>query len=336
MAIAVYTSSDEKFAFAEQTTWGTAVSASAAKIGIFTEGFGIDSSINFRSPSRAKAQRYNMAADMIADQKGIVYQTNGLTTPAMKDQLDYFLYGVMQNVTESSGTPFAKTFTFGQTQPDFSVSAGIFFTLWGQQPVGTNSQQLYDAIVSEVTFTCAPGANDGALSVAPVFVARNNTDVANPSGTVTYPDQASTDFYYFHDIVTAHFNSLDLILGENGLTITIRNGAVRVGMGSGVFQTFVLPRYEVEIQAHALWDTTTRTGMVDAKAGTARTFEFEWGSAGVDGHLEFTGTAKLQNAVNLEHAVEGNFVTLNLLCAGTYTSTQPLQVVHSNAADRAW
>ena len=336
MAISVYTSTDEKFAFAEQTTWGTAVGDSAAKIGILTEGFGVDNTINFRAPSRAKAQRYNMAADMIADTKGVVYQTNGLNTPALKDQLDYFLYGVMQNVTESSGTPYQKTFTFAQTQPDFSVNGGEFFTLFGQQQVASVSQKMYDAIISELTLTCAPGTEDGAMMAAPVFMARGHSDTANPSGTITYPDQASTDFFYFHDIKTAHYNASDLILGENGITITIRNGAVRLGQDTGMPQTFALPRYEVEIQVHALWDAGTRAAIAAAEAGTSNTFEFEWGTAGSDGHLEFTGTAKLQNAVNLEHALEGNFVTLNMVCAGTYGSTEPFQVVLSNATDRSW
>ena len=80
----------------------------------------------------------------------------------------------MQNVTEStlSAGVHKKTFTFGQTQPDFIANAGEFFTLWGNSGIASNDQKLYDAIVSELTLTCAPGANEGMAWAAPTFVGR--------------------------------------------------------------------------------------------------------------------------------------------------------------------
>jgi len=50
MALAVYTSSDEQWSFAEQTTFGTAVGDASAQIGIHTEGFGIDCDIPLLIP----------------------------------------------------------------------------------------------------------------------------------------------------------------------------------------------------------------------------------------------------------------------------------------------
>jgi len=336
MAIAVYTSTDEKWSFAEQTTWGTAVGDSAAQVGILTEGFGINSEINFRNPPRARAQRYSHTNDVVADTKGVVFNSDGANGPGVKDYIDYLFYGVMQNVTESSGTPFQKTFTFGQTQPDFSANAGIFFTLWNKAQVASTSQKLYDAIISELTLSCAPDANESILWAAPTWIGRTHSDTANPSGTVTYPDFASTDQFNFYDIGVATLGGSSVVLGNNGVSITIRNNASKVGQSSGVPQTFALPRYEVEMSWHILWDSVARTMMSNARAGTAVAFELEWGSSGSDGHLEFTGSSKIMNAVNLEHAQEGNFVTVNLACEGIYGTTEPFQVIHSNAVDRGW
>jgi len=337
MALVVYCSSDEQWSFAEQTTWGTAVGDAAASIGILTEGFGLDSQINFRNPPRARAQRYQHYSDVRADQKGVVYQTNGMAVPAAHELLDMFLYGVMQNVVESTleAGVHRKTFTFGATQPDFTAHAGEFFTLWGDSGVASNDQKMYDAIISELTLTCAPGANEGILWVAPTFIARSHSDTANYTGTATFATTGAAEEYNFYDIITATLSSA-VVLGDNGISITIRNGARKVGQATGVPQTFALPRYEVELSIHCLWDSAIRTLMASAKADTAVTFEFEWGTAGAVGHLEFTGTGEISQAVNIEHGLEGNFCTVNILCSGLYGTTEPFQVILTSNNDRVW
>jgi len=336
MAINVYTSSDEKWAFAEQTTWGTAVADNAAKVGILTEGFGINSEINFRNPPRARAQRYSHTNDVVADVKGVVFSTDGAQGPGVKDYIDYLLYGVMQSVTESSGTPYEKTFIFPQTQPDFSANGGEFFTLWGQQQVASTSQKLNDAIISELTLSFAPDTNEGILWAAPTFIGRTHSDTSNPSGTVTYPDFAAADQFFFYDLITATLGGEQVVLKESGVSITIRNNAVKVGQASGVPQTFALPRYECEISCNILWNSVARNLMADARAGTVVAFQFEFGTSGNDGNLDITGSAKISNAVNLEHAIEGTGVTINLAVEGIFGTTEPFQVVLSNGVDRAW
>lgn len=338
MAITIYCSSDEKWCFAEQTTWGTAVGDSAASVGILTEGFGIDGQINFRNPPRARAQRYQHPSDTLADQKGIVYQTNGMAVPAVHELLDHFLYGLMQNVVESTlGTGIhRKIFTFGQTQPDFSANAGQYYTLWGVSGVSSNHQKLSDAIISELTLTCAPGANEGILWAAPTFVGRTHSDTANYSGTATFANTGASEEYNFYDLVTATLGGTAVVVGDNGISITLRNGAKKVGQSSGKPQTFALPRYEIEISMQILWDATARTAMANAKNATAAALVLTWGSAGAVGHLDFTANVVMNQAVNLEHALEGNFVTLNMSAIGTYGSTVPITVTMTSNNDRAW
>ena len=336
MSITIYTSSDEQWCFAEQVTWGTGLSDATAGLGILTEGFNVNSEINFRNPPRARAQRYNTLADMQADQKGVVYQTEGMNTPATLTQLDVLLYGLMQSVTESSGTPFQKTFIYPQAQPDFDSNAGEFFSLWNvQQPANVDSK-LYDAIISEITLSCAPDANEGELWVAPTFVGLNHSDTADYSGTITYPSLAAANQYYFYDIVTVTLGGDACILGDGGITITLRNNARKIGQDTGIPQSFALPRYEAELTFNILWDGTARSLMTDAKAGTTVAFVLTWGSSGNSGHLSFTGSAKINNPVAITHAIEGNFVDVNLTAGGTFGGAEPFQVIMSNAVDRGW
>jgi len=337
MAITVYCSSDETWCFAEQTTWGTAVGDAAASVGLLTEGFGVDSTINFRNPPRARAQRYQHPSDTLADVKGVVFQTNGMAVPAVHDLLDYFLYGVMQSCVESTlGTGVhQKTFTFPQAQPDFSANAGQFYTLWGVSGVGTNHQKINDAIISELTLTCAPDANEQILWAAPTFVARTHSDVANYAGTATSALIGATEEYNFYDIVTATLTSA-VVLGPNGVSITLRNGAAKVGQTLGKPQTFALPRYEVEISMQILWDSTARTIMANAKAGTAMDLVLTWGTAAAVGYLNIAAHVVFNQAVNIEHAIDGNFVTLNMSAIGTYGGTVPITITQITNNDRAW
>ena len=339
MPIAVYTSSDEKFCFAEQTTWGTAVGDAVASTGILTEGFGIDSQINFRNPPRARQQRYQHSSDTIADEKGIVYQTNGMSVPAVHELLDHFLYGLFQNCVESTLTAgvHRKTFTFGQTQPDFSANAGQFYTLWGVTPVASKHQKLSDAIVSELTLTCAPGSNEGILWAAPTFIGRTHSDTANYTGTTTFPNTGAAEEYNFYDLITVTIAGTELcVLGDNGISITLRNGAKKVGQASGKPQTFALPRYEMEISMHILWDATARIAMVNARAGTATALKLTWGVAASVGHLDIAANMKFNQALNIEHAIEGDFVTLQASCVGVYGSTNPIEIAMTTNSDRGW
>lgn len=339
MALEVFTSSDEQWSFAEQVTWGTALADNATANGILTEGFGIDSAINFRNPPRTRAQRFNNPGDVQADQKGVVYQSNGASMPALDDSLDYLLYGCIQNVIEStlSAQVHQKTFTFPKTQPDFTSNAGEFFTMWGNSGVGTTDQKMYDVIVSELVLTCSPGNNEGQLTAAPVFMGRNHSDAANQSGSIIYPTQSSSAEYMFYDIIATKLGGNDIVLGDNGITLTIRNNAAKIGQDSGVFESFVLSRYDVELSIHCLWDANTRALVAAAKAGTTTAYQFEWGVTGADGNLDITGSGKISEALNVEHAIDGNFYTIPIIGAGIFGSSPlPLSVIMTTANDRSW
>jgi len=340
MAVVFYNVHDQAFCLVEQSGWGTAAATNAAGKGIHCEGFDIPAQFRFIEPTRAREQRYHKVGDLTAHTKGLMYEFTIPAHPYLKDQGDYWLYGVMQNVSEGTATPFVKTFTFGQTQPDFTADAGLFMSIIAEQPVASTSAMLSDAICSQVVLTCSPTANDGLLMVEPTIVGRTHLETFNYSGTITYPDVAiATDFYTFWDITSA-IGTEDLIFGDDGFTITITNGVKPVGnqpTAAGYFETYGLTFYRAVAEFQMLWDAAARAEMALAVAGGgSNTLAISWGTAASDGRLSITLDGKYSNPRELSKVPEGEFVTLTMEGEGTYDSVEPLEIDHANAIDRAW
>jgi len=328
----IITNSDVKIAFKDQEVFGVAEDDTDEKQGVATEASGINSQINYIDLFANRAQRYSHSNNISVNQNGRVYETDKFKIPAIKNQLDYFLYGIFQSIVETAnGANYQKTFTFPLRQPDFTSHEGKYFTVWLQQPVSDVSQKINDSIFSELDLICS-AENDGILWIDGLsYLARNHTDLANPSGTVTYPDQ---DEFNYYDISKAQIDSTDLVL--NGIKFTIRNNAKRLGIDSGKFKTYILPRYEVEAEIQILYDSTAQSLMAKAKNGSSITFEFQWGTVNTDGYLNISGNAKISQAVNIEHDQGGNYCTIRMLCVGEYGLTEPFQIVMINPTNRYW
>jgi len=336
MAIAFYNGQDERYCLLDQGTWGAAPTTNAAGQGIHVAEWDLKPTVNYFTPNRAYAQRYGLTTSPLVHEKGVTHSVAMPAIPALKDQLDKFLYAVVQNVSEGTGTPFAKTFTFAQTQPDFSVSGGHFETIVNQMPVDSTDHYLSDAILQTLTLSCGATANNGILTVEGTWVARNHSETFNYTGTITYPDSALTDFFTFGGLATKTIAGTGVILGDEGFKVTISNGAKGVGQLADVIQTFGLTEYSVITTVSALWDSTLRTSMASQRAGTAEALVLEWGTAGVDGHLGITINGKWKEPRDIAKTKDGTFVTLTHEALGVYGTTQPLSIVMSNAIDRAW
>ena len=330
----VFTSSDVKIAFKEQEIFGIAEDDTDEKEGIATEAAGVNSQISFIDYLSSRAQRYSHSNNISVNQKGRVYETDKFKIPAIKNQFDCFLYGIFQNVVEAAnGANYQKTFTFPARQPDFTIHQGKYFTTWLQQPVANVSQKINDSIFSEFSLLCNP-ENDGILWIEGLsFLARSHSDLADPSGTITYQNQ---DEYFFYDLTKAQIDATDLTLGNNGIKFLIRNNAKRLGIDSGKFKTFILPRYEVEVEIQILYGSLAQNLMAKAKSGTSISFEFEWGTANSDGYLNISGNANISQSVNIEHNQDGNYCTITMLCVGEYGLTEPFQIAMINPTNRYW
>ena len=337
--IDLYTVLDERFALIEQGTWGTAAGTADASHGIHTAGFDIIPAVNVPMPDRARAQRYQHNDNIVPNEKGVVSEVV-VPTPALKDQLDFFVYGCMQtastDIAEGTATPFQKTFTFPQTQPDFQNNEGMLLFLLNYMPVAAVSHYLMDGVASQLVFSCAPGANDGVLHLEGTVKGRTQVETFTYTGTATYPDVETTDFFYFHDIVTASHGGGAMILGDNGFTITIDTGLIPYGQASGKFQNFAMTEPKVTTTVQALWDTLMRAEMANMRAGTASALTFTWGTTGTDGYLNFALNGKWTEPRSLSKAKEGEFVTMTHTATGLYGTTEPLTLTIANAKDRTW
>ena len=337
MAIAFYTGQDEEYALIDQGTWGGTPATNAAGQGIHIAEWDLKPTVNFLNPNRAKAQRYNLTTDMTANEKGVVHEIGMPVTPFLKDQGDKFLYAVMQGVSEGTATPYSKVFTFPQTQPDFSASSGHFETLVNKMPVASTSHYLNDAIISQLTLSCSPTANDGMLTAEATWVGRTHVETFNYSGTITYPDAVEgTDFFYFWDLITKTLSGSAVILGDEGIKLVITNGFQKKGGTGGVPETYALTYYSCVTTVNALWDTPLRTQMAYQRAGTAVQLIFEWSTVGEDGNLKFLINGKWREPRDLSHARDGEFVTLTHEASGVYGTTEPLTITMANAIDRTW
>ena len=264
MAYDVYSRHDSRIGIFPQAEWGTGAATNAAFKELANGPFDFTRDVKLRRPDRSFAstsggQRYPDIRDVQNDNKGAA-PTITISGDVRKDDLSMLLYSVMQNVSEAGTTPFLKTFTFPTTQPDFTLDGGFFSTICAWHPVASQSHALVDAIINELTFSCAPGSGDDRLQYNATFIGRGGiVDSWNPSGTWTRADE---DHFYFHDLagITAGASALDIL----SIEWTIANNALPVGveLDSGNFQTFALPRYSVTGKIRVLYGSTISLSLI--------------------------------------------------------------------------
>jgi hypothetical protein len=335
MAINVYTSGDEQYGLQEQATWGTAITDGAAMIELSCEPFDIVPGVNLRRPNRSRGYRHPYLPDYGADQKGAEHIANIRNMPALNDELSIWLYGVLQNVSESatSNDAWKKTFTWANTQPDFSANAGKFLDIVKKMPVASVSKKMNDSIIRNMVLSCAPGDGiDGNLMLEMEAVGREYSETANPSGTWT---KSAQEFFHFHDIATKTIAGTAVVIGDGGFSLTLNNGAKRLGGTSSLFETFVLSPKTATFQINALWDSTLRTEMANLRNGTVGEVILTWGTVDTDGYLSITLEC-VWDAGPIDSAEEGTFVNLTGVCGQTSGAAAPVTILHCDNTDRSW
>lgn len=334
MAISVYTGLDEQYGLQEQATWGTPITDGAAMIELSCDPFDIVPGVNLRRPNRSRGYRHPYAPDYGADQKGTEHIAT-MRMPALNAELSIWLYGVMQNVSESatSDDAWEKTFTWATTQPDFSANAGKFLDIVKKMPVASVSKKMNDAIIRNAVLSCAPGDGiDGNLMLDMEAVGREYSEAANPSGTWTKSTQT---FFHFHDLVTKTIAGTPVIIGDGGLSLTLNNGAKKLGGTASLFETFILSPKTATFTVNALWDATLRTEMANLRNGTVGEVILIWGTASADGYLKIT-LEVVWDAAPIDSAIEGTFVNLTGVCGQTSGAAAPVTIEHADDTDRSW
>lgn len=339
MAITVLTKEDTDFLWGEQAAFGTALADTADFNGttpewgeiLDVEIVPIDFGMNTREPNRSNTgQRVRLVVNYQQDSKGSVVKFP-LTGDAKKKTLASMLYGVIQNVSEAVGSPFEKTYTFSNTQPDFTANGGWFGTFIAKQG-SSQSYKVVDVIVPELTLTCNPDDGQGRMQMNASCIGRGGiTSGSNPNTGVLA--RYSQDFYYFHDIKTCTIDGNAIV--PLGVSITIKNNATPIGTNnSGKFLTYALPSYEVTGTIKAVWDSNSLTMQgYNLAAASAVPIVLTWGTDNNDGYLTFTIYGNIDYSPDTYDPVKGIDINFHALYDGT---NAPLTVVLADAIDRAW
>jgi hypothetical protein len=107
----------------EEAAFKTAIADNAAFKEIVCDFMPIKSDLKYRNNDNVNTgARFQDASGVDVDSVGSMPSCT-IKGTAIKDDLDYFLYAVMQYVSEGASTPFVKTFTFPATAEPYYLLA---------------------------------------------------------------------------------------------------------------------------------------------------------------------------------------------------------------------
>lgn len=337
MAKTVVSPKEKQYGLLAQTTWGTAITESTDVLKIDTSGLTIDPDVKIRESSQSHGTRRPYVGEVIAHTNRSAPLISLPSIEAKQELLDYFLYLLFQTVTEGVSTPYSKTFTILDAQPDFTANAGMFATFWERFTTGTHSRRAVDVICKSLTLSCVPGE---PLMMTAELIGRGEV-TENVTLTATWTRPADT-FWYWEQIdrATAYLgSSYDLNL--QGFEITLTHAALPYGNdGSGDFETFAMTNWELTFKLKIGEDTSIYIRRLFHnywKAGSNGTFRIGWGNAtpGTDnGDLDLAWTGRITKVTShledvLGFDVEGKILT-------TATTSSPITIIMANNIDREW
>lgn len=326
----IYSGKDQVFGFAEGATFGTAIADDQAFNQLSCQPFTINPDVKHRTPNRATGQRWPDVADVSNDAKGSIVQC-AIPTEILKTEAAFWLYLVMQNVTEVETTPFQKTFSLTSPSPDFASNAGEFITLIGKTPVASTSEKVASMIGQKLELSLSSTDNDGNLFGNITLNGITFSRTANPSGTWT--KAAQTKFNFF-DLAKAKIDDTDIVLSSVKLTIEATIAGVGSD-GSGNYENLAYVGWNATAEISAIWDATLRTALGNYDSGAEVTFEFGWGATGVDGYLNFLLRGKYESGAIAEDDVRNVVITIH--GASDIENTQDMLTAEvADAVDRSW
>jgi hypothetical protein len=342
MALTVNTTREKKICLAEQSTWGTAIADSAAMVLFGGNPAHIDRDVKVRNVPVSSGSR-NPSKNEIITHQSMAAPKITLSGPAKFKELDMFLYALVQNVTEGATTPFDKTFTFGDTQPDFTSDAGYFLTVGEYSPAHNDAgAKIADCIASRLKIMCEPG---GLLEFECDLQGRGAPTASfNPTGTLT---QTAASFWEWaastYGIARLTFNDgTEYTLKPAGtieVEFTQDLQPVSIDATDGTFETFAILNPAGVFRAKVLAESGSADHLWDNfGANDLLTFNWAWGGAtagDTSGDLDFDFTGKI---ISMSDPNE-DLHTLDIevqMCADTGTSNNHCTITMANEEDRSW
>lgn len=287
-----YPAFDSYVAYSQESTFGTAIADNGSFISFklldnnvpyFTPPFYIDDSI--------KNNGVNIldVSDVYASHLGQWRRYSLPATIASSRDLAHMLYGVIQSASEGAASPYLKTYTQnGTIKPDFSSSAGYFFTLLVKEPYSSTSRKLTSCVVESLQVKFSPDNGGRCIISGDIISGKAFVSNSNPTGTIGYSNSTVPNFFD-SNASTLSINSIDLIFYE--VTINYRTYYDFTGHTSGYADTYNLVRQSVSANVVCKYDSNSYA-LLDLVGSTTVNFVFNIGINSAAGYYSL-------NAANL-------------------------------------
>lgn len=331
----VYSGKEVQLGIAQESTFGTAIADNAAFVQIPEfDSISIDYGLTQDFSLKNRGKRIAYDADLYASQTG---GTRVITISGMvvrRTELAEWLYGVFQNVTEGAATPYEKTFSVADDQPDFASNEGYFFTLGIKNPITAYDEKYTSCIVREITISADMVGGDGRLKADVTII---SGFAASTTSTLSGTWTISTQNYYDANLFdTKTYNTNDLVL--YGFSVSINNNAKRIGnnsSGNAEGYAIGVPEIEITGNLNVKYDANTQGALADTLAGTERVIEFGLADGTAAGDLMFDfNEAVLVSTDRDDNRDEGVSRTLNFKAVANSGATPQIRV--ADGVDQAW
>jgi len=331
----VYSGKEVQVGISQEATFGTAIADAGAFVQIAEfDSVSIDYGLTLDLTPKNRGKRIAYDADVYASQTGGLRTITLSNVVFRKVEIAEFLYGVFQNVTEAAATPYMKTFSVSDSQPNFAANAGYFFTL-GIKNVSNHDEKFTSCIVQELRLRADMVGGDGRLRgdvvIISGFAATTN---AAFSGTWTINTQAYFDAHLFD---TKTVLTKDVVLYN--MEFVINNNAKRFGNNtSGNCQGYSIgvPELLLTGSVNIKYDAETVGFLASMLAGTEGVIEIGYDTATpTDGDIVFDfNEAQLTAVDHDDNREEGIARTINFKGVATAAATPEIRVC--DALDQTW
>ena len=294
MAFSMFSSEQEEWGYAAETTFGTALADNTAFKRIkFPKGTKVEIPVVNTDMDTNRSVRQLATTDVHTDNVTGPVKITVSEIIVHKTIFADMLYSLLQNKVSEGLTPlFLKQFKVHASQPDFTANAGYFFTLAWKGPVTAKHIKFTSCIVKsmEISFDKSGTGAEGLVKIRNLeIIGLAATLGCTLSGTWTDFSTVfnSYDFTYKYDDATAMEWLKFSIKLDNGAEILDRSATGRA-------KTFFLNWSHNMTAEVTHWLNANTTGtivdlMADYSAGTARKYSIQTSvAASVDGHIKIT------------------------------------------------
>lgn len=319
---------DYKVGRFEQSAWGTGAVEASAVVQVDCEPMMLEAPINIYEGEAISATRELDEVDIKVDTYGVMpeFQLSGYMS---KIEMAHQLYSFFQNVSEGATTPYAKTFTFPTTQPDFTANGGYFAAYVFESPDASESYMVRDCITKELTFSCEPS---GRIKTMATIVGRGAVDIDfNHTGTFT---RNALNTWRYENMATASIGAAVSLVG--GWELKLTQEVAPFGIDSGDFESFVISKRRGLLTTTVLRNAQGLVLEGYKEAGTFVDVDYKWGTGSTDNDFTIDYHGYISKAAITTEAPVGVALEIPMIRRQAATAIEPITIIVADAVDCTW